>query len=208
MRSFFLRVLSIIVLSPIVFFLVIKGGLYFNVLLFIIFFLALIEILKLKKKIIRVVLYFILILFSLSAFTIRNVENGLFFIIFLITICWLSDIGGYIFGRFIGGKKIKIISPNKTFIGFFGSLFLSQFSFLLTNFFFKIQIFSLSKIFSIQLIGSVFVIIGDLFFSYIKRLEKIKDYSNIIPGHGGLLDRIDGMIFLVIFFSLIYKILL
>ena len=129
-------------------------------------------------------------------------------IVFLVTfITWLSDIGGYLFGKLIGGKKINFISPNKTLAGFCGSIILVQLN-LLYIYYFEINLFkSLHANVLFLILSTLTVIFGDLFFSYLKRLNKIKDYSNLIPGHGGLLDRLDGFIFLVIIFKIIYLII-
>tara|TARA_Y100001980_G_C14445892_1_gene230859 strand:- start:352 stop:747 length:396 start_codon:yes stop_codon:yes gene_type:complete len=121
-------------------------------------------------------------------------------IFLLIFITWLSDIGGYLFGKLIGGKKISFVSPNKTLSGFCGSIILVQFNLFYIEYS-KINLFPSIYIHIVFLfLSTLIVIFGDLFFSYIKRLNKIKDYSNLIPGHGGLLDRLDGFIFLIIIF--------
>lgn len=134
-------------------------------------------------------------------------ENGFNLILFIISITWLSDVGGYVFGKFFKGKKISVISPNKTYAGFVGSLVLSQASIIiLLNSKISFYDFFFYNLFFIAFC-SLIVILGDLFFSFCKRKCNIKDYSNIIPGHGGIFDRFDGMIFLVIFFNLYIKIL-
>ena len=117
-------------------------------------------------------------------------------------ISWLSDIGGYLFGKLFGGKKIGYISPNKTYMGIIGSILFSQFSQIYIYYF---NLFSNEKNlykFMFIFISCFFVIIGDLVFSYFKRVNKIKDYSNLLKGHGGLFDRIDGLIFLTIIFNI------
>jgi phosphatidate cytidylyltransferase len=138
-------------------------------------------------------------MFTLSALQIYIMNNGKYLIIFILLLSWLSDIGGYIFGKFIGGKKIKIISPNKTYTGFIGSIVFVQF------FGFYVKSLNISFInetvlsFYFLLICTLVVILGDLLFSYFKRRCEIKDFSNFLPGHGGLLDRIDGLMLLTIF---------
>tara|TARA_B100000035_G_scaffold301726_1_gene298604 strand:- start:336 stop:743 length:408 start_codon:yes stop_codon:yes gene_type:complete len=129
-------------------------------------------------------------------------------IVFLVTfITWLSDIGGYLFGKLIGGKKINLISPNKTISGYFGSIIMVQLN-LIYIYYIEINLFKSLYINILFLfLSTLIVIFGDLFFSYFKRLNKIKDYSNLIPGHGGLLDRLDGFIFLVIIFNTFYFII-
>ena len=103
-----------------------------------------------------------------------------------------SDIGGFLFGKILKGPKLTKISPNKTISGAIGSLIFSSFSIL-------IMIYYLTKSFDpyILLIGCIISIscqIGDLFFSYLKRKSFLKDSGNFLPGHGGILDRIDGML--------------
>jgi phosphatidate cytidylyltransferase len=107
--------------------------------------------------------------------------------------CIASDIGGFIFGKIFKGPKLTKISPNKTYAGSIGSLI---FSLLIvsTSFIIFFNLFNLSIIIT-GLIISIFCQLGDLFFSYLKRKAKIKDTGNILPGHGGLLDRLDGVLF-------------
>lgn len=199
------RFLSSIILSTFVIFLIFKGGFYFYILLISCFIFGTYEILKLKKQLLQIFIFLIFIIFLYSSYSIRNMNNGLEFLCLILTITWLSDIGGYFFGKFIGGKKIKVISPNKTYIGFAGSLIFSQFSFLTLNFF-NLKIFENLYITSILfLISALLVIFGDLTFSYFKRLENLKDYSNLIPGHGGIFDRIDGLILITIFFNILLR---
>ena len=118
-------------------------------------------------------------------------------LIYVIVICILSDIGGFLFGKFFKGKKLTKISPNKTYSGAFGSFFLSiLFSIIYSLMLNRIE-FNDAIIFSILI--SFVSQIGDLFISFLKRLAKIKDTGNILPGHGGILDRIDGMLFAIPF---------
>jgi len=107
--------------------------------------------------------------------------------------CIFSDIGGYIFGKIIQGPKLTKISPNKTISGSIGSFIFTLISigsfmfFLTSNFNFKVVILSIITSSACQL--------GDLFFSFLKRKAKIKDTGNFLPGHGGVLDRLDGVFF-------------
>lgn len=129
-----------------------------------------------------------------TAFKIINLDINLFIMILLISIG--ADIGGYFIGKIFGGPKLTSISPNKTIAGFVGGLFFSFF-------FVQVYLIIINPSFSIQfefnylfiLILSIFSQIGDIFVSYLKRQSNIKDTGKLIPGHGGLLDRIDGMIF-------------
>jgi len=111
-------------------------------------------------------------------------------------IVWLSDIGGYIFGKLFGGKKISRVSPNKTWSGAFGSIVLSQFAVVV--FFFDSTLEINLKPFLIQFWLSVIAQVGDLIMSYSKRLNQVKDSSKLLPGHGGILDRIDGLIWVMV----------
>ena len=145
-------------------------------------------------------LFYLLFPFILGAFFLRgdSFESAIFFIIVL-CICICSDVGGYVFGNTIGGKKLTKISPNKTLSGSIGSFIFSILPIFLFNFQNYINInfyFSLKNIL-FCLIISLVCQLGDLFISYFKRLNKVKDTGSILPGHGGLLDRIDGIIFAI-----------
>jgi phosphatidate cytidylyltransferase len=124
---------------------------------------------------------------------------GSVFIIFILLICIFSDIGGYVIGKTIGGKKLTKVSPNKTISGSIGSFCFSIIPFLL---FFN---FNQSEYpypfinFLLCLEISLVCQLGDLFISHIKRKAKVKNTGNLLPGHGGLLDRIDGIIFVIPF---------
>jgi len=196
------RIISSLILMPIVLTLLYLGDWFFNLLILLIFFLSVLEIFKLKILFYKILIIFILILFLASAYNIRTSENGLVNLFFILILSWLSDIGGYFFGKFIGGKKINIISPNKTYAGFLGSILFSQFL-IFYFFYFDVNFFPyLYANILIIIVLTFFVILGDLLFSFFKRQCKIKDYSNLITGHGGLLDRIDGLILSTIVFNL------
>ncbi len=118
-------------------------------------------------------------------------------LIFLLLICISTDVGGYIFGKTLGGKKFTKISPNKTYSGILGSFILSivfgSFFYLKFGEFLILNQHYIIFIFVISLISQL----GDLSISYIKRRAKIKDTGSILPGHGGVLDRIDGILFAI-----------
>ena len=116
-----------------------------------------------------------------------------------------SDIGGFIFGKYFKGPKLTKISPKKTFSGAIGSLILC--SILVSVLFYYLMDYYNYKIVIIAFITSIFCQIGDLLFSFLKRKANLKDTGKILPGHGGVLDRLDG-IFLGIPFGLIALILL
>tara|TARA_Y100000992_G_scaffold301348_1_gene272041 strand:+ start:608 stop:1285 length:678 start_codon:yes stop_codon:yes gene_type:complete len=143
-------------------------------------------------------------IFSLFSYNIYKFQGPIFFL-FIVSICFLSDIGGYIFGKTIGGKKLTKISPNKTISGSIGSFIFSLIPiFLFTNLNnFELELNFNNIIFS--LIISFVCQLGDLFISYLKRKAKIKDSGKILPGHGGILDRIDGIIFAVPFSYFLIK---
>ena len=117
-------------------------------------------------------------------------------LIFLILICVLTDIGGFIFGKLIGGKKLTKISPNKTYSGMFGAIIFSLlFGYL---FYYQVNILILDiNIFVFIIIISLISQLGDLMVSFLKRKAKMKDTGSILPGHGGILDRIDGILFAI-----------
>ena len=150
-----------------------------------------------NKNYIYLIGLLILLFFFLSLLKIYNLEDYNLKFLWLILIAWLTDIGGYIFGKLFGGPKLIKISPNKTWSGAFGSLFLSQFAclvfFLDTNYILNFNTFFYQ--FLLSIIGQT----GDILMSYIKRLNDKKDTSNFIPGHGGFLDRVDGLIWIFIF---------
>jgi len=152
-----------------------------------------------KKKYLMNFFGNIFLIFSFfSAFYIR--ENiGLLFFLFVILICIFTDIGGYIFGKVFKGPKLTKISPNKTYSGVIGgfliSLSVGLFFLQYTNNDFLGN--DSSKILPAILFISLISQLGDLIISYFKRKAKLKDTGNILPGHGGLLDRIDGMIFVI-----------
>lgn len=197
------RMLSIVIIGPIFLFCLVKGGLIFNILCLFLFTICAYEIFKLNLIYTKLILFLILYLFIYSFYNLRNSDDGLKIIFLLTFITWSSDSGGYIFGKLIGGKKIKFISPNKTISGFIGSIIFAQFNIIYISYF-KINLFDKLYINILFLVlSAIIVIIGDLMFSYIKRLNKIKDYSNFVPGHGGILDRLDGFIFLIIIFNVV-----
>jgi phosphatidate cytidylyltransferase len=125
----------------------------------------------------------------------------------VISICFFTDIGGYVFGKIIGGKKLSKISPNKTIAGTVGSFILSIIPLIIViNFNYLDLEFNLINIIFCLLISLVSQL-GDLFISLIKRKVKIKDTGNLLPGHGGILDRMDGIIFAVPFSYILIKLL-
>ena len=193
------RILSSLILIPIALFFIIKGSFLFNFFIIICFIITSYEWHKMsyKKPYYLIGLLFLIISFY-SAYKIRTTMNGdyIYFIIILL-ICILTDIGGYIFGKILKGPKLTKISPKKTYSGLIGGFLLSigvLFFIFSLGLLIKPQELN-SNIFILILLISAISKIGDIIISYFKRLSKIKDTGKIIPGHGGLLDRIDGMIF-------------
>jgi len=138
------------------------------------------------------------------------IETDKIYFSYLILICALSDIGGYVFGKTFKGKKLTKISPNKTISGSLGSFifalipcFVFKIIFLFSDIYFLS--FSNNLLFNIliSLFLSLISQLGDLYISYFKRLSDIKDTGKILPGHGGLLDRIDGIIFAIPSFGIL-----
>jgi phosphatidate cytidylyltransferase len=124
---------------------------------------------------------------------------GSVFTIYILLICIFSDIGGYIIGKTIGGKTLTKISPKKTISGSIGSFCFSIVPLLLFYNFDQTEYSYSFNNFLLCLEISLVCQLGDIFISYIKRKAKVKDTGNFLPGHGGLLDRIDGIIFAVPF---------
>ena len=124
-------------------------------------------------------------------------------LLLIFLVCILTDTGGYIFGKTLKGKKLTKISPGKTYSGMYGSYILSL---ALTPMIFKNHISIEIILISTFIISSVSQF-GDLFISYLKRKSNIKDTDNILPGHGGLLDRFDGFIFAIPVGLILFKIL-
>ena len=144
--------------------------------------------------------------FTYTGYDLANIPED---ILYVILICIFSDIGGYVVGKNIGGKKLTKISPKKTISGSIGSFI---FSFIVMLIFLNIYSETINiSIFELALITillSFVCQVGDIFISYFKRKAKVKDTGTLLPGHGGLLDRIDGIIFAVPFFFLVEMLIL
>ena len=141
-----------------------------------------------------------LIIFLSTSIALRgNSSESIAFFIIILCICIFSDIGGYVFGKLIGGKKLTKISPNKTISGSLGSFIFSILPVLLFNLqnYTGVSFKFLPINITLCLIVSLICQLGDLLISYFKRLNKVMDTGTILPGHGGLLDRIDGLIFAI-----------
>ena len=206
-NELFKRILTSVILFPIVLYVTISSGATLVIFLLIFYFLSIYEIIKNTKNKLFILLAGNLLFFSFYSFYyLREGSNySLVILLWILLSTFLSDIGGYVFGKIFKGKKLSKISPNKTYSGAFGSLFLSCLSLplinLFQNFFFnKLLINFLTENFLIITIFiSLVCQLGDILVSYLKRKINIKDISNILPGHGGILDRIDGLMFVLIF---------
>ena len=200
-KELFTRILSSLILIPIVFFLIHKGSIFFNIFILTIFLITIYEWHYLSFKKAYYLPGFIFVIFSFYTFYFLRNENDYNFFLLILLICVATDIGGYIFGNIFKGPKIyKKISPNKTYAGSIGGFLLSillVYIFSKKNFIISDDIpnqFGKDEFLFILIISTVSQI-GDFIISFFKRKAKKKNTGSIIPGHGGLLDRIDGMIF-------------
>ena len=209
------RLISSILLIPACYLLILEGSILFNLFLLLCFLLTVLEWNKMSKKnfLLKISGYILLIFSYGSTYLLRNFfDEQISFILFLfvIVICISTDIGGYTFGKIFKGPRLTRISPNKTISGMFGSYILSIISIIFFIYickdFFQFNLQLNIQIFIITIIVSSISQIGDILISYFKRLSKIKNSGNLIPGHGGILDRIDGMLFAFPFSFLIFLI--
>lgn len=141
----------------------------------------------------------------LALLAIRMLDHGLSLTLYLLLVVWATDIGAFFVGRRIGGPKLlPQVSPSKTWSGLLGGMAAAG-----------LLAFCYAKVQSVQLpalaAGLAFVLavvaqLGDLFESYIKRRVGVKDSGCLIPGHGGVLDRVDGLVFAALFLILFQSI--
>jgi phosphatidate cytidylyltransferase len=151
-----------------------------------------------------VVFIYIFFIFGQYSYEVYRLESPTFFL-YLVSICFLTDIGGYLFGKTIGGRKLTKISPNKTISGTIGSFVFSILPLIVFSNLSIIDLeFTLKNIIFVLLVSLVSQL-GDLFISYFKRKAKIKDTGKILPGHGGALDRVDGVVFALPFSYFLLK---
>ena len=208
------RILSSLILIPIAVFFIIKGSFLFNFFLTICFIITIYEWHMMSKKKFYYLFGYLFLFFSFySVYFVRHNldENSLFIFLFITLICISTDIGGFIFGKIFKGPKLTKISPKKTYAGVFGGYFLSIiFANVIITYseFFTDELMIFGRVeFILILIISTVSQIGDIIVSYFKRLSKIKDTGKLIPGHGGILDRVDGMIFAFPFFYIFNQII-
>ena len=186
------RILSSIVLIPLAFYCIFYGSYMLIFFLLICFAITCYEWnIMTKNKPYKTYGFIFLII---SFFTFYDLTNDIVGLFFVLIICVSTDIGGYVFGKIFNGPKLTKISPNKTYAGAIGGYFLSLISLTIINFYVDYPFFSIQLFITFVLISTLSQI-GDITVSYFKRKSNIKNTGKIIPGHGGLLDRIDGMIF-------------
>jgi len=212
-NEFLTRILSSLILIGIVFFFIIKGSIFFNFFILVLFLITLYEWHYLSFKKVYYLPGFVFIFFSFYTFYYLRNEVDYKFFLLVFVVCVATDVGGYIFGKILKGPKLTKISPNKTYAGMLGSFVLSV---ILANIYFSNLTF-LSLAESDEKIGMqiMFIVlsisfisqVGDLIISFFKRKSKIKNTGKIIPGHGGMLDRIDGMIFAFPYAFILIKII-
>ena len=148
--------------------------------------------------------FYIFFVFCNFSYEIHRSEGPIFFL-YVISICFFTDIGGYVFGKLIGGKKLSKISPNKTISGTIGSFIFSIVPLIIFLSLGYLNLGFESKNILLCLIVSLISQLGDLSISYFKRKAKIKDTGKLLPGHGGVLDRVDGIIFAIPFTYFLLK---
>ena len=197
------RILSSIILIPVSIFFIIQGSFTFIFFLSLIFLVTSLEWFKMTKNkdLLRIFGLFFLFFSFFSTVYLRQYV-GLNFFLFLIIVCIFTDTGGYIFGKVLKGPRLTKVSPNKTYSGVFGSFIISLSSGLIYIKYLGQKskiLLETDLLFIILLILFISLVsqIGDLIISYFKRKAKLKDTGKIIPGHGGFLDRIDGIIFVM-----------
>ena len=194
------RILSSIIILPIAVWLIIQGSILFILFLFFLLLLTSYEWFKMSKNnFFKIFIGIFFLIYSFyTTFQLRDLY-GFNFFIFLILVCVFTDLGGYFFGKLFKGPKLTKISPKKTYSGVIGSFYLPiLFCYIFINY----VNHDYSQILNVNLFLLVLIIsfisqLGDLIISYFKRVAKVKDTGKILPGHGGILDRIDGLIFVL-----------
>jgi len=209
------RLISSILMVPVIIFIVLFGSYYFIFFLYLCFAISIYEWINMSNsKKYLVPGLFLLMMSFYSAYKVRytsyNEFDGAYLFLFILFICILTDLGGYFFGKILKGPKLTKISPKKTISGFLGGFLLPLLIFYVLV---KSEISTLNnKNLTENFLSFIFFIIiisfisqvGDIAVSYFKRLSGIKNSGNIIPGHGGILDRIDGMIFVFLISYFLY----
>jgi len=204
------RILTSVVTLPLSLFFIFKGGYVLLFFLLSVFFIGNYELFTVfKKKVTILFLDLVLILALFLIFLLRDSDTtSLILLIWFIVLTICSDVGGYVFGKIFKWKKLTKISPKKTLSGVLGSFIFSLFSLFIMEIIFSSNYtikFIEPKFFFLAIILSLTAQIGDLTISYFKRLDKIKDTGKILPGHGGIFDRIDSLMFVIILGFVFYN---
>ena len=160
---------------------------------------------KFLKLLIKAISLIYLTIFSFMIFSGIFQGNYKLNMLYLFFICISSDVGGLIFGKIFKGKKLTKISPNKTVSGSIGSFVLSLFLVPIFYYFLPEKFNNFYELIILAIMVSFSCQLGDLFISYLKRKAKVKDTGDLLPGHGGVLDRIDGILFAVPIGMLLWK---
>ena len=210
-NTIILRIISALVLAPVVLWVVFIGGIAFELMVALA---AMVLVYEWTKMVGRNFLWLLLggVYISAAIYAIwwmrEGSESGLYHFVWLLVVVWATDIGGYVFGITIGGPKLApAISPNKTWSGFIGGVLLAVVAGYAVPIFFADQEIS-PNIYTVVFFGagiSVVSQLGDLFESKVKRRFGVKDSGNAIPGHGGLFDRVDGLMAASIGMALLNK---
>ena len=207
------RIITSIIVFPLSIFFIVKGEKFIVSFLYAILILGNFEVFSaFKRKTSIILLDIILVASLLSILFLRNdTISSYVLLIWIIILTVLSDIGGYTFGKIFKWKRLTKISPNKTFSGVIGSFIFSIFSVFLLSFIAETisgidkNLFLKAKYFALAILFSIVAQLGYLFISYLKRIEKIKDTGKFLPGHGGIFDRVDSLMFVVILAFILYK---
>ena len=205
------RTLTSLIIFPLSIFFIFQGGNLLLLFLLVVFLLGNYELFTVFKK--KGTIFFLDSMLILALFSIHYLrEENLFsfyILIWVIILGVLSDIGGYVFGKIFKWKSLTKISPKKTFSGVLGSFVFSLYYLFFMEKFVVPDLIGINflepNFFFLTIIFSLMAQTGDLAISYFKRLEKIKDTGKILPGHGGIFDRIDGLMFVVVLALVLYK---
>ena len=206
------RFISSIILIPFFILFILEGKIFFNFFLLALCLISIFEWHNLSKNKIYNIYGYLFILFSFYSFYYLRNESELSFLFLILIICIFTDIGGYIFGKILKGPKLTSISPNKTYAGMIGSFVTPVIAAILySNNLSTLNLIEYSKL-KLNLIFFILLVslisqVGDLIISLFKRKSNTKHTGKIIPGHGGLLDRIDGMLFVFPFVLIIINII-
>ena len=210
-NNLFKRIITSLILITILFISLFLNDLSWKLLIIIFSLLCFYEFYNLINKIFKNKILILITLFLIALylyyfyFLLINIriEFGEEAILILLITCILSDIGGYVTGKLLGGPKLTKISPNKTISGAAGSVIFTILGSPMFVYFLKkfdeesISLEISAKIYIWFLMMSIFCQVGDLLISYLKRKAKVEDTGAILPGHGGILDRVDGIIFAI-----------